>query len=1036
MPSFIVSPPSVAFDNVKSGRNYGLAGCFYNNARANPHNTAVDFGGRKLSIGELHCHGLAVSRWLISQGLKPEEAVGIITESGFEQIIAQVGIIYAGGTVCGSDPSLLDVQVHSRLVNAGARVCLVDQKHSSRLAAYDYLVLSISSDPLTSTDIEKGLAYIPPRVLGPEQRCHLMHTSGSTGKPKAVQIQAQGIINLANDDKSVPTDHLDRVAQICMVSFDLSMFEIWVTLLRGATIIPIPRAMLQDVFRLSRALIDLAVTVMLVPAALLPTLVLAMPTVFAKMNVVYSGGEMPNLPAIQQVLLKGAPKHLFNGYGPTECCIFSLLREITLQDTKRGAAPLNQGVGNTQVMILDDNLQPVTEPGQPGELFLGGDGVSPGYLNLPEKTAERFVGHEKIRALDPSYNWFATGDLVRRDEAGDIHTLGRKDNQVKIRGFRIELEGVDVALLETGLFAGVASCKVQRDENDHMNATLVAFVVPKSRQTFQAKKVIEILETRLPDYMVPQLEICDKLPLNGHSKVDRPKLVAEFLTRASYTTDEPLEDSDSTLGRLRAVWHRVLPSYSKPIRDDDDFTTLGGSSLQAAMLLIRVKQEFGIQLTAIDVYEHPTLAAMAHRVDTGSKTFKLDTAQNQQFRKDSDLFASLGLSPPSTPPVQWHWPSEGHVFVTGATGFLGAFALHGLLTQPEVKSVVCLVRGSSGQEARSRLMAVQSQYALDTDLALYKSKLQVVAGSLEEPNLGLSSAEFQRLGERTSAIFHMAAHVNYAEPYIHHRQANVLGTATLLQLQITGRSKRLHYTSSISVYGPTGLIDGTTYLGENDSPMKYVNAVQYDNGYAQSKWVSEKLVVDASDAGFPITIYRPGSVFCHTATGVGNATDFNSRLMTSCLRMRAFPDMPRQSKNFIPVNYLVETMICLSKAEDTIGQGFNMVPGMPKLPDNDLNETFHMLEEATGVKLEKLPYAQWLAKVKEQADNDPLRPLLPMLDEAVYKGLCRWQMYENMPIYGTDNLRLFLKKHEPRLEKCPVVDLKLLTKFLGYLEVL
>ncbi|KAJ5612601.1 antibiotic synthetase [Penicillium lagena] len=1021
-----------ASTNVKlEGVSPGLGELLYENVRKHPGNIAIEFGERKVTYAELHCYGLILSRQLVKRGLKAEEPVAIITDAGIDQIIAQVAIIYSGGVCCGLDPSLPEKEIKDRLLNAACRLCLLDDQNMGRLK--DFTMMAIPSRPLTVDDVELAIQCPPSRSTISDQLCHLMHTSGSTGKSKAVRIKSKAILQVARCRRTVPISSRDRVAQIGMVSFDVSMWEIWVTMIHGATIIPIRRSIVSDVFQLSQLLTELAVTAILVPAALLSPLVLASPTVFSKMNVVYSGGEAPNLAAMQSVLETAPPKHMFNGYGPTECCIFSLVREITLEDAKKRCTSLNIPVGETKYMILNDQYLPVAT-GETGELFLGGDGVSPGYLNLAEKTAERFLTSLDHPTLDSSCNWFATGDLAQQTSSGDIQIVGRKDYQVKIRGFRIELEGVEAALMETGFFYAASACKVQRDD-DQTNAILVAFVVPKSAD-FNVKDAIALLEKQLPGYMIPRIEIHEKLPLNGHCKVDRHQLVRDYLENATARQAESHRSTNdaSIIERLRKIWYSVLPSYGGEIRYTDDFLTIGGSSLQAAMLLIRIKKEFGTQLTAVDIFEHTTLAGMADLIGAGNKSFRLDEVQNQLFRKDASLFSTLNLRPLADAPVNWNAPSEGHIFLTGATGYVGAFTLHAMLTLPEVKSVTCLVRGDTQSDARARVMKTQAQYCLDSNSSAY-DKLVVIEGSLDHETLGLGTEKFLELAEQTSAIFHLAAHVNYAHPYVNHRTANVIGTATLLRLQSIGKPKRLHYMSSISIYGPTGLIHNRRSVGENDSPMKYIDSVQYDNGYAQSKWVSEKLVYDAIQSGFPITIYRPGSVFCHSVTGVGNASDFNSRLMLSCLRMKCFPTMMDQSKNFIPVDYLTKAMLHLSKRDDSIGQGYNLVPELLEPPTTELQKTFKMVEEASGVSLEELPYRTWLDRLQAQDDSDPLRPLLPMLDEKVFNGLCRWETYAKMPIYETSNLKRHLQS-DPTLGKCPPLSMNLLKKFLTNLGAL
>ncbi|KAB8254989.1 hypothetical protein BDV32DRAFT_154729 [Aspergillus pseudonomiae] len=201
-----------------------------------------------MDYAELHCHTVFLSHRLIKAGVTTDELIGIVTEAGFEHIVAQAAIIYAGCTISNADPMLPETQVRHHL--PGAQIVLADKKHLGCLDGYK--MMPIHTNSLTEEELQIGLQCPPPRTTRKDHRTHLMHTAGSTGKPKAVPIQAKGLIHLVSDDRAVPITPQDRVAQLSMVSFDMSMFEIWVTLPSGATILPLPWSLLKDIFELAR----------------------------------------------------------------------------------------------------------------------------------------------------------------------------------------------------------------------------------------------------------------------------------------------------------------------------------------------------------------------------------------------------------------------------------------------------------------------------------------------------------------------------------------------------------------------------------------------------------------------------------------------------------------------------------------------------------------------------------------------------------------------------------------------------------------
>ncbi|KAJ8066698.1 hypothetical protein OCU04_005737 [Sclerotinia nivalis] len=290
--------------------------------------------------------------------------------------------------------------------------------------------------------------------------------------------------------------------------------------------------------------------------------------------------------------------------------------------------------------------------------------------------------------------------------------------------------------------------------------------------------------------------------------------------------------------------------------------------------------------------------------------------------------------------------------------------------------------------------------------AEFEHKLIVIVGDLGKSQLGMSEENFERLAIQSSVVFHLGAHVNFTQPYSFHRPANVLGMLEILRFSRTGRVKALHYVSTLSAYGPTRAITGTTFLHEDEPPLRHLNAVSYDIGYSQSKWVAEQLVWSEISRGFPICIYRPGFVLGHSITGTLNKNDFISRLITSSIDSGFFPLLPDEYKEFIPVDFVTNSILHISSFAGNIGHAYNLVP--ERRESLDLISTLRLLGQYGGYNLQGISYKEWVDKVR-QNQADSMHPFLPLLEENVYQDLTLWELYRDLAVYDTANTQSSLQ---------------------------
>ncbi|KAM5494833.1 Type I Iterative PKS [Microsporum audouinii] len=364
---------------------------------------------------------------------------------------------------------------------------------------------------------------------------------------------------------------------------------------------------------------------------------------------------------------------------------------------------------------------------------------------------------------------------------------------------------------------------------------------------------------------------------------------------------------------------------------------------------------------------------------------------------EADLQLGSKVRPLPGPTIDWKCESEGRVFLTGATGFVGAFLLASLLDQPYVRKVACLVRASNEDDGRERIRKALEKYGMQIEL---DARLLVVLGDLSSPNLGMEQQRFDELSEWASVVFHLGAQVNYLQPYAAHREANVLGTFNILRFAANKRPIALHYSSSIAACG-LGAAVGEQHILEDEKPAADLGNSSSQNGYPQSKYIAEAMLWNAISNGHPVAIYRLGLVLGHSVSGIGSTDDAAYRLMSSCIQIGNYPIAPKQRNQFVPVDYVVSCVLEISTSNKNLGHAYNVVQ-----PDQnavaDFPATFDMLSQSCPFPLRPIPYDDWVQSLTE-FQTAGMDVFLTTMEERTY---------------GTDNLRQALS-HRPEVLRLP-----------------
>jgi amino acid adenylation domain-containing protein len=568
-----------------------------------PNAVAVVFEGQQLTYAELNSRANQLAHYLQSLELKLEDKIGVCIERSPLMVIAILAILKAGGAYVPLDIAYPSERLAFMLENVQCPIILTQNHLSDRLPVNNsQRLIDIDSkwESITQYSPENIASKVTPNNLA-----YIIYTSGSTGTPKGTEVVHRNIIGFIFGVDYVQLDAHQIWLQHSSISWDALTLELWTPLLFGGRCVLYPGNVITPE-NLSKIIKEEGVNILWLTCALFNLMIDTMPESLLGVKQLITGGETLSVAHIRRGLALLPKTQIINGYGPSECTVFTCCYPISKQlDENLASIPIGKPIGDRKVYLLDRNLQPVPV-GVSGEIHVGGASVARGYLNQLALTCEKFISNPFL-AGDTLYK---TGDLARYLPDGNIEYIGRIDNQVKIRGFRIELGEIESVLSQNQ--AVQSSCVIVREDNPG-EKQLVAYIVPKLGVKLTSGDLRQFLSHKLPGYMVPgAFVLLEFFPLTANGKIDRRALKAPSNPSDS---DRFIEARNQLELSLVQIWSKVLKIDKVSVQDN--FFDLGGHSLLAPYLITQIKEQLGEEIAVTTLFQNPTIEQLATIIKTG-----------------------------------------------------------------------------------------------------------------------------------------------------------------------------------------------------------------------------------------------------------------------------------------------------------------------------------------------------------------------------------------------------------------------------------
>ena len=945
----------LAFNNTvrQYDRNSRVHHLIEYHSQQRPWAVAVVHGAHSVTYLELNDRANRLALTLMGKGVGANQLVGVCMERCVDMVVAVLGILKAGGAYVPLDPHYPLRRLAHMIEDAAPRVILIQERFRDLVGESSAELLALDQwldAPATASSAMRA------HQLHPENLVYVIYTSGSTGSPKGIAMPHRAALNLTMWQREVFGHNPGtRVLQFAALSFDVAFQEIVSALCTGGTLVLIDEPLRRDAGALIELLIRQSVERVFLPPLMLQNLAefvsstrISVPSL---RHVITAGEQLRITPEIVDFFKQHPCCELHNHYGPTETHVVTAHTLTGDPDTWPSLPSIGKPIANTQVYLLDSLGRPVPI-GVIGDLFIGGENVSNGYIRRPGMTAQRFV-QDPFSTL-PGARMYRTGDLGRWRSDGTIEYLGRSDDQVKIRGYRVELGEID-ALLKR--HEGVREAVVVMREDRQGDHRLVAYLTLRPQSVVSVEELRAYMKCTLPDYMIPSaFVVLPEMPVTPSGKLDRRALPAPQLSAYASELYEP--PANEAQHALAAIWRDLLGVQR--IGRNDNFFELGGHSLMVLKALFLINRTFGSQLNVADVYKAPTLRELAARIGG-------ETGEDRQI----DLASEAELDKSIYTTSSYRHDAGGAVLLTGATGFVGRFLLAQLLKDSKSK-VFCLTRSRLERQGNDSVKAMLLEWDLWRDE--FEGRIVVVPGDLRMPGFGLDHVSYEDLARCVDVIYHCATSMNHLETYEMAKRVNVGAAKDLVRFASEVHPKVINYISTLGVFNPASSVV-SRIVSEHSSIAKELH--WNSRGYVASKWVAEQVFLLGQQRGIPCNIFRLGLIWADTERGRYDALQRGYRILKSCLLCGYGIQQYHFEMAPTPVDFAARAVTYLA-TRYAEGRGIFHVSSA----EQNREGFFERCNRVADTRLELLPFYDWMLEVKRLHLSGKDLPMVPLLEYA------------------------------------------------------